>query len=126
MRFVILFCSFLIYTCSSPSEVEEAGIDSGEVEVYSNVLARSLLVTNSSSKNIYYFVYKPDSFLIIDWVPGFNEQYMINAFQQKNILFKDIYRDDGKELGIGDKILFYWWTKDWNDFHDLKYTVVIL
>ncbi len=116
MRTIVLFFSFLISGCSNPTEVED-------VEIKSNVLNNILLAENNTPHDIYYSVSEQGCLAHINWAAGFNGP-IIKSFKKKEIPFQDI--TCGTDLEIGDKVVFYWWTNDMQDFSDIKSIIITL
>ncbi len=116
MRTIVLFFSFLIFGCSNPTEVED-------VEIESNVLNNILLVENNTPHDIYYFVSEQGCLASINWAIGFDGP-KIESFKKKEIPFQDI--TCGTDLEIGDKVVFYWWINDRQEFLDINTIVVTL
>lgn len=112
----MLFYLFLVFYCSSPTEV-------GEIVVESSVIAKVLLVENNLSQDIYYLVDNQGCGALI-LAPRFGESNLIKAFRKKSIPFKDI--PCGSHLENNDIIVFQWWTKDFKDFSDVKTITITL
>ena len=117
MKRLMLLCLFLVFYCSSPTEV-------GEIVVESSVIEKALLVENNLFYDIYYFIAEQGCLALLNWVPLFDESNLIKTFRKKSIPFKDI--TCGPDFKSNDIIVFHWWTKNMKDISDVKTITITL
>ena len=102
LSYIIVVISFILLSCSSPTEVTEDTIKVEQQETY-------LKIINTSEITLYLFVVEGEMAAKINWAPHFSDP-KVEGRNTVNIEYSEILNDNDEPVKIGDELIIYYWN----------------